>query len=561
MTDNREHHYVPTAKRLLAEGRVDRREFLRTVTLLGVSATAAYAFADKIAGVSGAAQAQTAPALPKGGTLRIAALIQDAKSPHTYYRFEQGNVSRQVCDYLMITGHDNVTRPALVEKWETSPDLKAWTFHLRKDVKWHDGRPFTADDVIWNLKRVTDPKVGSSMLGLMKGYMLDEFETGEKDDKGNPKKSTRMWDSKGFERVDAHTVRLNLKRPQLSLPEDMASYPFAIMDPNGDGTLGVGSKGTGAFDFVVNEPGRRIVLKARKDYWGGAPAIDQLEFIEIGDDATTAIQALVSGQIHGLTIAGIGQLNVLKNIPTVQLYEAPSGSVAVIRGRHNEKPWDNIKFRRALQAATDTEALLKIGYSGLGHPGEFHHVAPVHPEYAKLPPIKRDVAKAKALLAEAGHPNGIDMVMNCRTDPDWFSATAQAAIEQWKEAGIRVKLEVMPNSLYAQNWQKVPFGMTDWFHRPLGVQPLALAYRSGVPWNETNYSNPEFDKLLDQAEGTVDIEKRREVMAKLEKIMQDDAVMIPPFFRSVFTFMDKKVKGFKMHPSGYIFGNQLGVEA
>jgi peptide/nickel transport system substrate-binding protein len=559
MSEDREHSYIPTLKRQLAEGRVDRREFLRTATLLGVSAAAAYAFADKVTGVSSVAEAQTA--LPKGGTLKIAALIQDPKSPHTYYRFEQGNVSRQVCDYLMITGHDNITRPALVEKWVASEDLKTWTFHLRKDVKWHDGRPFTADDVIWNLERVIDPKVGSSMLGLMKGYMLDEFETGEKDDKGNPKKSTRIWDSKGFERVDAHTVRLNLKRPQLSIPEDMASYPFAIMDPKGDGILGVGSKGTGAFDLVENEPGRRIVLKARKEYWGGPAAIDQLEFIEIGDDAMTAIQGLVSRQIHGLTIAGIQQLQVLQNIPTAQLYEAPSGSVAVIRGRHNEKPWDNIKFRKAIQLATDTEALLKIGYRGLGHPGEFHHVAPVHPEYFKLPPIKRDVAKAKQLLAEAGYPNGIDMVMNCRTDPDWFSATAQAAIEQWKEAGIRVKLEVMPNQLYAQNWQKVPFGMTDWFHRPLGVQPLALAYRTGVPWNETNYSNPEFDRLLDQAQATVDVEKRREIVGKLEKIMQDDAVMIPPFWRSVFTFMDKKVKGFRMHPSGYIFGNQLGLEA
>src|SRR5215470_12221002 len=109
MSKDREHNYIPTAQRLLAEGRVDRREFLRTVTLLGMSATAAYAFADKIAGFAGTAEAQT-PALPKGGTLRIAALIQDPKSPHTYYRFEQGNVSRQVCDYLMSTGHDNVTR-------------------------------------------------------------------------------------------------------------------------------------------------------------------------------------------------------------------------------------------------------------------------------------------------------------------------------------------------------------------------------------------------------------------------------------------------------------------
>lgn len=559
MSNDREHSYLPKLKQQFAEGKCDRREFLRTATLLGVSATAAYALADKIGGIVPQAHAQAAGALPKGGTLKIAALIQDPKSPHTYYRFEQGNISRQVCDYLMITGHDNVTRPALVQKWEASPDLKTWTFHLRKDVKWHDGRQFTADDVVWNLKRVIDPAVGSSMLGLMKGYMLDEYETGEKDDKGNPKKTTKIWNANGIERVDAHTVRLNLKRAQLSIPEDMASYPFAIMDPNGNGVLGVGSKGTGAFDFVENEPGRRVVLKARKEYWGGPASIDQLEFIEMADDAV--IQGLVSRQIHGMTVAGIQQLQVLQNIPSVQLYEQPSGSVHVIRGKHDEKPWSDKKFRLAIQAATDTEQLLKIAYRGLGTAGEYHHVSPVHPEYFKLPPVKRDVAKAKALLAEAGYANGIDMVMNCRTEPDWFSATAQAAIEQWKEAGIRVKLEVMPNTLYAQNWQKIPFGITDWFHRPLGIQPLALAYRSNVPWNETKYANPEFDRVLNEAESTFDVEKRRVLVGQLEKMMQDDAVMIAPFFRSVFTFMDKKVKGFKMHPSGYIFGNQLGLEA
>src|SRR5687767_10288289 len=121
MSKDREHSYLPKLKQQFAEGKCDRREFLWTATMLGVSASAAFAMADKIGGFVPQAHAQAAGALPKGGTLKIAALIQDPKSPHTYYRFEQGNVSRQVCDYLMITGHDNVTRPALVEKWEASP--------------------------------------------------------------------------------------------------------------------------------------------------------------------------------------------------------------------------------------------------------------------------------------------------------------------------------------------------------------------------------------------------------------------------------------------------------
>ena len=108
----------------------------------------------------------------------------------------------------------------------------------------------------------------------------------------------------------------------------------------------------------------------------------------------------------------------------------------------------------------------------------------------------------------------------------------QAMVEQWKEAGIRVKINVMPSTQYWEVWTKVPFGFTTWAHRPLGVMSLALAYRTGVPWNESKYSNPEFDRLLTEAEGTLDVDARRELMAQLEKILQDDGPIVQPVWRA-----------------------------
>ncbi len=134
----------------------------------------------------------------------------------------------------------------------------------------------------------------------------------------------------------------------------------------------------------------------------------------------------------------------------------------------------------------------------------------MHPEYAKLPPFTRDVAKAKKLLADAGYPNGIDVEIACRPRPAWELVAVQGMVEQWKEAGIRVKINVMPSTQYWEVWTKVPFGFTTWAHRPLGVMVLGLAYRTGVPWNESNYSNKDFDTLLAEAEGTLDVEKRRD---------------------------------------------------
>src|SRR5207245_7873206 len=111
-----------------------------------------------------------------------------------------------------------------------------------------------------NFKRVLDPKTGSSMLGLMKGFLHEEFETGEKDDKGNAKKSTRLWDANAIQKVDAFTVRLNGKTPQLAIPEQLFHYPLLILDPAEKGEFKVGSKGSGAFTLVVREEGRSVVL-------------------------------------------------------------------------------------------------------------------------------------------------------------------------------------------------------------------------------------------------------------------------------------------------------------
>src|SRR2546426_953924 len=475
MGHDHEHVLIPTLKRQLVERQIDRREFLRYATFLGMSAPAAYAFAGGIAG-----QPLVAPAaaqnLPRGGTLRLGMRCQDLKSPHTYSWIESANTARQVVDYLTVTGIDNVPRPGLVEKWEASPDLKTWTLKLRRNVKWHNGRQFNADDVVWNLKRVLDPKTGSSVLGLMKGFLLEEFETGEKDDKGNAKKSTKLWDANAIQKVDTFTVKLNGKAANLAIPELLFHYPLLILDPAENGEFKVGSNGTGAFTLVESEVGRRNILKARKEpYWGGGPYLDELQFID------------------------------------------------------------------------------------LGQVGEHHHVSPVHPEYAKLPMFQRDVAKAKKLLAEAGYPSGIDTEINCRPQPGWEYLAVQAMVEQWKEAGIRVKINVMPSTQYWEVWTKVPFGFTTWAHRPLGVMSLALAYRTGVPWNESKYSNPEFDRLLSLAEGTIDVAARREVMAQLERILQDDGPIVQPVWRAIFTFHDKRVQGFKAHPTLYIFGHQLAI--
>jgi len=168
--------------------------------------------------------------------------------------------------------------------------------------------------------------------------------------------------------------------------------------------------------------------------------------------------------------------------------------------------------------------------------------------------------EAKKILADAGFPDGIDVEINCKPDPSWEQAAVEAMAEQWKAAGIRAKINVLPSNKFWEVWDKVPFGFTEWTHRPLGFMVLALAYRTGVPWNESAYSNKQFDELLSKAEGTLDVDKRREIIGELQKIMQEDGPITQPLWRSVYAGYDKRVKGFDIHPTLYIFGDTLAIE-
>ena len=533
-------------------GKMDRREFVRLSAFLGVSAASAYAFAgDPTGGIFKEAAAET----PKqGGVLRVAMQVQEMVDPATFDWTQKSNQSRHIIEYLTITGPDNVTRPYLAESWEASDDLKTWTFKLRQGIKWSNGDDFNADDVVFNFTRWLDPKTGSSNQGLFSA-MVEEYDTGEKDDTGNAKMGKRM--SKGaVEKVDSHTVRLHLNSPVLSMPENLYNYPTAIVNRNFEKDGGDFSKnpvGTGAFELVDFAVGEKAILRRRKEaYWGGDVYLDEIHYIDTGEDDSAAIAALASQQVDAIYRLGITTLEIAERVPGVVVSQAVTAQTGVIRMRVSEAPFDNKKVRQAMVLAADNDQNLKMAHRGMGAVGENHHVAEIHPEYAKLPPLKRDVAKAKEMLAEAGYPDGLKVTCNVgNTDGSWEQDSVQVLKEQVAEAGIDLTINVMPSAQYWEVWDKAPFSLTSWTHRPLGTMVLSLAYRSGVPWNESAYNNPAFDKALTEAESILDVEKRRQAMEKVEKILQDDAIMVQPFFRSVFSAARENVKGYTTHPTRY----------
>ncbi len=252
----RVHPGVEQMKKALADGKCSRREFLRTVTLLGVSATAAYGMAGLPNFVPSVHAAQK-----KGGVFKFGMQVQEMADPGTYSWTQKSIVARHVIEYLVETGPDNVTRPYLAEKWEASDDLKTWTFHLRKGIKWSNGDDFGADDVVFNFTRWLDPKTGSSNLGLFDAMLED---SGEKDAKG---KTIKRMSKNAVQKVDDHTVQLNLNSPVLSIPENLYNYPTGIVHRNFEkegGDLSKNPVGTGPYTLNQFKVAEIAVLKKRK---------------------------------------------------------------------------------------------------------------------------------------------------------------------------------------------------------------------------------------------------------------------------------------------------------
>lgn len=548
------HSYLPELCDQLDRRNIGRREFLRQSCLLGVSAAAAYAMADVLTGESMSFTGSARAATPKaGGTLKVSMRVQEMTDPATFPWVERSNVARFIVEHLTRTKADNTTVPYLAERWEASDDLKTWVFHLKKGVKWSNGDDFTSADVAHSVNRWLDPATGSSNLGLF-GAMVEEYDTGQMKD---GKKVMGKRGIKGaVEVVDDHAIKFNLKQAALAMPENFYNYPTAIthrgFGKDYEADLSKNPIGTGPCDLVDFAIGEKAILKKARDWWAGPFYLDEIHYYDHGEDTNAWIAALASQQVDMVYRVPNDAVETVKRLPFVDLHEATTAQTAVMRFRITEKPFDNKKVRQAIAACMDHQEILDVAFQGLGQPAENHHVCPIHPEYAKLPPLKRDIDKAKALLAEAGHADGITVeIANGDTEGSWMTSACSVFKKQAEAAGITININKMPANQYWEVWDKAPWGYTSWTHRPLGTMVLSLGYRKGVPWNETAYANDAFDAALDEAEATLDPNERRGKIEVCEKMLQDDAIIPQPFWRSVFKASNKRVKGFNTHPTLY----------
>ena len=559
------HPYIPEAYDKLREGKLSRRGFLRMATLLGLSASAATVAAQCGApaqapseGPAVAVGEDTSPpaeeeavvveemeevaeptgGIQRGGTHTKSMQLQLLDHPARLSWVEGANIVRQIGEYLTETGVDNITRPYLLDRWEASDDVATWDLYLRQGITFNNGDELTADDVMFTFEQWLNEDIGSSMLGLI-----------------------AYWGGfQNVEKVDDYHIRLNLDTPNIGVPEHLFHYPATILHRNFEGDIIRQPIGTGAFLLEEYAEGERAVLRRRPDYWRmGAdgeplPYLDELIYVSTDKDAGVA--ALQSGQVDSLYDPRPSDWQALKDVPGLATYAASTAQCLVLRVRVDIEPWDDVRVRNALKMSQDRAQNLQLAYFGEGDLSIDAHVAPVHPAYCEKPIPEYDPAGARALLEEYAAEKGIELPLqvtlatkNDQNEPELAQSLKQTALE----AGFDIALDITEPTGFWDRWTEVDLGITSWTHRSLDTMVLPLAYTEEAigNWNETRWTDEEFESLLRQAEGTLDVEARREIMCQIEDIMQERGPIGNSFWKNVWNITHQKFQGVVAHPTAY----------
>ncbi|MBP2456923.1 peptide/nickel transport system substrate-binding protein [Clavibacter michiganensis] len=445
----------------------------------------------------------------RGGRLRVArpaasaAETLDSASSLSAYEYLGALYNR-----LVKLDDEGETIPDLAEEWSASADGITWTFRLRRDVRFHDGTRFTAADAIASIQHVIDPATASPQGGVL-GDMLDPGS---------------------MSAPDPHTLVFQLKTPNAEFPSLLTAYQCYIVPADAIATIGSTGIGTGPFRLSSFHPAGSGSVEAFEDHFAGRPVLDGIDFSSI-QDTTARVNALLAGQIDL-----ISQTNL--DFATARVVSASSRATVA---RVENAQWYTIPMlatsaefqdplvRQAMKLAYDPEQILATALQGTGTAGWDN---PVPPSLAAFVDGDRayDPDQAKALLAKAGVP-GLRTTIHTSSYESVFTPMAVAYRDQVKAAGIDLTVtNASSDSYYTEIWMQKPLMVSYWFTgRPID-QLLNQIFRTGSSYNESAWSNPTFDALLDDARATMDDAKRLMLYQDAQRIVVEDSADMTPMF-------------------------------
>ncbi len=478
------------------------------------------------------ADAQTPPAPKAGGAITVAAIANpDGLDPHRSPADSTFVITMNIFDGLVAANPKGELLPALAERWNISGDGLTYTLQLRRGVTFHGGKPFTSADVKYSLARMAE--------------------------KGKSPHAADYAVIASVETPSATTVKITLSHPSARFLSDLA-YGWAAIVPEGAGDdLGRKPAGTGPFRFVEWVPDSHITLVKNGSYFlVGRPYLDEVLFKVIPDE-TARVTALRAGEVDladRIPPQMVGDLRANRQL-RVETYASNTLSELAINAA--QKPFDDIRVRRALFHAIDRKAVLDGANFGYGRLiGSF--MPPIIGEYyvdlnGRYP---YDLARAKALLAEAGYPNGFETTIYLPQPYADYSAAGEIIASQIKKVGITAKLVTLEWGQWLDKiYKKKDYGLTTIGHYGR-LDPVTLLerFKSGYNANYFGYSSAEYDRLLTQADVTHERGKRKETVARLQQLLSEDAACVFLVSRDAIVGFQRDVWGYAELP---IPGNRL----
>lgn len=448
--------------------------------------------------------------------------------PALYSVIEEHQIGFALFDGLVWIDHTLTPQPMLAESWEANPTMRSWTFKLREDVRFHHGTLFSADDVVYTIGRLLDPKLGSTFRSSVS--LIDKVEA-----------------------IDKYTVRFRLKSPSAELPL-LLGAPQARIVPHdlSNAVLVVKPAGTGPFQLLDHSAGERTRVQRNPTYWqADQPLLDTIEFLFVPYEQQLA--QLRNRAVDLLIQVGTEELDNLIADPLITVQETTSGAYQTIVMRATTKPFDNKVVRDALKYCMDREYVQKLILRGRGEPGNDHPVASISPFWADLPIRTYDPDKARRLLAKAGYKQGLQLDLVTSTVRPGMEEMAHAFAALAQPAGVTIRVVRVPAPVYWSDYAgRVPFHTGNWAFRPSIDETFKVAYYSSAKGNESNWRNPDLDTLIDSACGERNSEKRQALYRQAQELMMEDGAVIIPYFKPTTVAMRSVVQGVSMHPAGWL---------
>lgn len=401
--------------------------------------------------------------------------------------------TRGRCFYnsLCQVNDDTSTRPELAEEYSANADNSEWTFKLRKNVKFHDGSPFTADDVLYTMSRHYGEKSTSTA-------------------------KTLVSDVKEWKKVDSHTVKAILTGPNPDLPVILGTPQFKIIK---DGTTDFQTaNGTGPFTLEEFRPGVRSLAKRNAHYWRDGPNVDVIEITAI-TDKVARLSALLSGDIDLMQALDPKAIKKVESTPGVGVWSVPSGAYMGICAMTHTSPGNNPDFVKALQYIQRRKKIVKSVMKGQGTVGNDH---PINAAYGadhchELPQREHDLDKAKFHLQKSGITSA---ELNVAEVQSGLTDICLLAQREAQKIGLDLQIKKVPNDGYwGAVWMKTPLNVVSWNMRPTANVMLNLAFAPDAPWNDTLWKNERMGKLLVEVRGVTDPAKRHEMYCEMQKLI------------------------------------------